>query len=175
MLIDKISPRNKEDVNVIIEISMNSGPVKYELDKNSGALFVDRFMQTSMFYPCNYGFVPNTLALDGDPIDVFVMSNFPIMPSSVVPVRPVAALIMKDEAGMDEKIISVPTNKVDLSFSQIQDQGDLGEDFKQKIVHFLSHYKDLENGKWVQIQDWKNKNFANQLIDEGIERLRKNI
>jgi len=172
MQINKISSGNlPEELNVIIEIPMNDNPVKYELDKDSGAIFVDRFMQCAMFYPCNYGFIPHTLSGDGDPIDVLVVSNYPVVPGSVIRSRPVGVLMMEDESGMDEKIIAVPINKVDISFSNINDIGDLSDLFKLKIKHFFEHYKDLEEGKWVKVLGWEDIKTAKRLIEEGVRRM----
>jgi inorganic pyrophosphatase len=172
MQIDKISSGNlPEELNVIIEIPMNDNPVKYELDKDSGAIFVDRFVQCAMFYPCNYGFIPHTLSGDGDPVDVLVLSNYPVVPGAIIKCRPVGVLMMEDESGMDEKIIAVPVNKVDLSFSNIKDISDLSELFKLRVQHFFEHYKDLEKGKWVKVLGWKDMQTAKKLIEEGVKRL----
>jgi inorganic pyrophosphatase len=171
MLIDKIAAQNSQDeINVIIEIPMNAPPVKYEFDKDSGAIFVDRFIQTSMFYPCNYGFVPHTLSGDGDPVDVLVISNYPVIPGSVIRARPVAVLMMEDESGVDEKIIAVPVSKLDPSFSTVQDLEDLNPVLKQRISHFFEHYKDLEKGKWVKVTGFEGMQKARTLIKEGIDR-----
>ncbi|WP_316353872.1 inorganic diphosphatase [Candidatus Trichorickettsia mobilis] len=171
MLIDKIAAQNSQDeINVIIEIPMNAPPVKYEFDKDSGAIFVDRFIQTSMFYPCNYGFVPHTLSGDGDPVDVLVISNYPVIPGSVIRARPIAVLMMEDESGVDEKIIAVPVSKLDSSFNAVQDLEDLNPILKQKISHFFEHYKDLEKGKWVKVTGFEGAQKAMALIKEGIVR-----
>lgn len=171
MLIEKIPARPAAgEINVIVEIPMNDKPIKYEFDKASGALFVDRFMHTAMFYPCNYGFVPNTLSGDGDPVDVLVVSNHPVLPGCVIRVRPVAVMMMEDEGGMDEKIIAVPVSKLDISFDKIQDLKDLNPLLVQRITHFFENYKDLEQGKWVKIIGWEGAEKANSLIAEGISR-----
>ncbi|WPY00244.1 Inorganic pyrophosphatase [Candidatus Trichorickettsia mobilis] len=171
MLIDKIAAQNSQgEINVIIEIPMNAPPVKYEFDKDSGAIFVDRFIQTSMFYPCNYGFVPHTLSGDGDPVDVLVISNYPVIPGSVIRARPVAVLMMEDESGIDEKIIAVPVSKLDPSFSTVQDLEDLNSVLKQRISHFFEHYKDLEKGKWVKVTGFEGAQKARTLIKEGVDR-----
>ncbi len=158
-------------VNVIIEVSMNSSdPVKYEMDKDSGAIFVDRFIATPMYYPCNYGFVPHTLSEDGDPCDVLVVSDFPVIPGCVIPVKPVGVLIMEDEKGMDEKILAVPAKKLNSQFENIQDYQELPESLINKIKHFFEHYKDLEKGKWVKVKSFEGAAKARALIAEGIER-----
>jgi len=171
MLIEKIKAEaGTGEINVIIEISMNSDPVKYEVDKESGAMFVDRFMQTSMFYPCNYGFIPHTLSKDGDPVDVLVASHYPVISGCVIRSRPIGVLMMEDESGMDEKIIAVPVSKLDVTFDLIKDINDLCPMLKKRIVHFFEHYKDLEKGKWVKIIDWGDAKKAQELIKEGLER-----
>lgn len=172
MNIEKISlgKNAPEEVNVIIEIPMNSDPVKYEFDKESGAIFVDRFMQTSMSYPCNYGFIPHTLSDDGDPIDVMVISHYPVIPGAVIKCRPIGVLIMEDESGQDEKVIAVPTNKLDVTFSHINSIDDIEEMLKKRITHFFEHYKDLEKGKWVKVQGFEDANKAKELINEAIKR-----
>jgi inorganic pyrophosphatase len=171
MQIDKVPTGEiPNEFNVIIEISMNDGPVKYELDKASGALFVDRFMQVSMSYPCNYGFIPHTLSGDGDPVDVLVISNYPIVPGAIVKCRPVGVLTMEDESGLDEKIIAVPIFKVDISFDNVRGIADIASIIKQRIEHFFEHYKDLEKDKWVKILAWGDVALAKKLIDEGANR-----
>lgn len=140
-----------EDINVIIEIPANSDPVKYEVDKETGALFVDRFMNTAMFYPCNYGYVPKTLSDDGDPVDVLVMSPYALISGSVVQCRPVGMLKMTDESGEDAKIIAVPHDKM---YDDVNDINDVPERLKSQISHFFEHYKDLEENKWVKIEGW---------------------
>ena len=171
MFIDKIPAKAKDKVyNVIIEIAMNDKPVKYEFDKESGAIMVDRFMQVAMSYPCNYGFIPHSLSLDGDPADVLVMAQYPIIPGAVIQVRPVGVLVMEDESGKDEKILAVPTNKIDITFSDIQDIDDVPEMIKDKINHFFNYYKKLEKDKWVKIVGWENAQKAIDLIEEAIVR-----
>jgi len=150
---------------------MNDNPVKYEIDKESGAIFVDRFIQVAMFYPCNYGFIPHTLSGDGDPVDVLVLSNYPVIPGAVMKCRPVGVLMMEDESGVDEKIIAVPIDKVDISFSNVKDINDVNNDVKLRIKHFFEHYKDLEKGKWVKILGWEDIKKAKSLIEEGVKRL----
>ncbi|NDA90645.1 MAG: inorganic diphosphatase [Alphaproteobacteria bacterium] len=171
MQIDKItSEKIPDEFKVIIEIPMNDNPVKYELDKESGAIFVDRFMQVSMFYPCNYGFIPNTLSGDRDPVDVLVLSNYPIIPSAIVKCRPIGVLMMEDESGLDEKIIAVPVSKVDISFDNIQNITDVSGIVKNRIKHFFEHYKDLDKDKWVKVLEWADIEIAKKLIEEGVKR-----
>ena len=172
MQIDKIiAGKIPDEINVVIEIPMNDNPVKYEIDKESGAIFVDRFIQVAMFYPCNYGFIPHTLSGDGDPVDVLVLSNYPVIPGAVMKCRPVGVLMMEDESGVDEKIIAVPIDKVDISFSNVKDINDVNNDVKLRIKHFFEHYKDLEKGKWVKILGWEDIKKAKSLIEEGVKRL----
>ncbi|MES2215082.1 MAG: inorganic diphosphatase [Pseudomonadota bacterium] len=175
MDVNKIS-RGKncpEEVNVIIEIPMNSDPVKYEFDKDSGAIFVDRFMQSAMHYPCNYGFVPHTLSDDGDPVDVMVIAHYPVVPGAVIACRPIGVLIMEDESGQDEKIIAVPVAKLDVTFADIKAMEDIDPMLKARIVHFFEHYKDLEKGKWVKVTGWADAAKAKSLISEAVERAEK--
>ncbi|MBP9792353.1 MAG: inorganic diphosphatase [Rickettsiales bacterium] len=159
-----------KEVNVIIEIAGNSDPVKYEICKDSGALFVDRFVQTSMHYPCNYGFIPHTLSEDGDPTDVLVIVDMPLVPGCVIPVRPIGVLLMEDESGLDEKILAVPTKKSHPLYKNIESYKDLEEITIEKIEHFFRNYKALEKDKWVKIIGWDDKNKAQELITEAIER-----
>ena len=160
-------------VNVIIEVPMNADPVKYEMDKDSGAIFVDRFIATPMYYPCNYGFIPHTLSDDGDPCDVLVVSDFPIVPGAVVLAKPVGVLIMEDEKGMDEKIIAVPGSKLNSQFEAAESIEELPQSLVNKIKHFFEHYKDLEKGKWVKVKGFEGADKARALIKEGIERAAK--
>ena len=139
------------DINVVIEIPQGGEPVKYELDKASGAMFVDRFLHTAMFYPGNYGFIPNTLSGDGDPCDVLVVGQVPVVPGAVIRCRPIGALLMKDEAGPDEKIVAVPVDKLHPFYSGVASYKDLPPILTDQIAHFFQHYKDLEKGKWVTI------------------------
>lgn len=157
------------DVNVIIEVPAGTEPVKYELDKESGALFVDRIMHTSMRYPCNYGFIPHTLADDGDPVDVILANHTPIMPGAVVRCRPLGVLVMEDEAGMDEKLLMVPVDKLHPFHREVQSYEELPNIFLDQISHFFEHYKDLEAGKWVKIKGWESAEKAAALIEEGIK------
>jgi inorganic pyrophosphatase len=158
------------DLNAVIEIPLGGVPVKYEFDKSSGALFVDRFLHTAMFYPGNYGFIPHTLSADGDPCDVIVVSQVPVVPGAVIRCRPVGALIMEDEAGADEKIIAVPVDKLHPFYSGIRDYTDLPSIMCEQIGHFFQHYKDLEKGKWVTIVRWQDAAGAERLVMEAIER-----
>jgi len=160
-----------EIVNVIIEIPQGGAPIKYEVDKDSGALVVDRLMSTAMFYPANYGFVPHTLSGDGDPCDVLVVTHTPIISGAVVACRPIGVLLMKDESGQDEKIIAVPLDKISPFTAHVQSCADLPPVLVQQIEHFFSHYKDLEKGKWVEIIRWGDAAEARDLIREGIQRL----
>ena len=172
MFIDKI-PAGKnipEEINVIIEIPMNHDPIKYEIDKDSAAIFVDRFMQTSMRYPCNYGFVPHTLSEDGDPIDVLVISHYPVIPGSVIRSRPVGVLLMEDESGQDEKIIAVPVSKLDITFDNVKSIENIDEMLIKRITHFFEHYKDLDKGKWVKVQGWAGVDKAKELIMDAVKR-----
>lgn len=171
MDISKIPAGKKapDEVNVIIENTMGAVPVKYELDKDSGALFVDRFVHTAMFYPGNYGFVPQTLGGDGDPVDVLVLGDLPIIPGAVIPARPVGVLMMEDDGGQDEKIVAVPTTKMHPSFEAVQDVTDIPESKREQIEHFFTHYKDLEKGKWSKTLGWENAAKAKELLAEGMK------
>ncbi|MEZ5814817.1 MAG: inorganic diphosphatase [Alphaproteobacteria bacterium] len=160
-------------VNAIIENPLGGVPVKYELDKASGAMMVDRFLHTSMSYPGNYGFIPHTLSGDGDPVDILAVGRTPVMPGAVMPVRPVGVLLMEDEAGMDEKIIGVPAPQVHPFHDKIQEYSDLPEIVQLQIQHFFEHYKDLEKGKWVKTVRWGGRAEAHSLIVEGIDRAKK--
>jgi inorganic pyrophosphatase len=166
MKVDKIplGKNSPNDVNVIIEVPANSNPVKYEFDKDSGAIIVDRFIPVNMSYPANYGFIPHTLADDGDPLDALVLTRFPLIPGSVINSRPIGVLIMEDEKGMDEKIISVPNDKVDPFYKNIKDIKDLDEILLLQIKHFFERYKDLEPGKWVKVKEFKDSKVAKELI-----------
>ncbi|RVU85831.1 inorganic diphosphatase [Leucothrix sargassi] len=175
MNIDKLSvgkdvPNN---VNVIIEIPANASPVKYEVDKDSGALMVDRFMTAPMFYPANYGFVPHTLADDGDPIDVLVVTPEPLVHGCVIPARPVGVLNMSDEGGGDVKIVAVPAGKLSTEYNDIENYTDLPALLLQQIEHFFEHYKQLEKGKWVKIDDWADAAAARQAIQESVDAFNK--
>jgi inorganic pyrophosphatase len=161
-----------EDVNVVIEVPIGGEPIKYEIDKEAGALVVDRFLYTSMRYPGNYGFIPHTLSDDGDPCDVIVANTRAIIPGAIMSVRPVGVLIMNDEAGGDEKIIAVPSAKLTRRYESVHNVTDLPEITLHQIEHFFEHYKDLEPGKWVKIVRWGDADEARRLILEGIERAR---
>lgn len=158
------------DVNVVIEIPLRGEPVKYEVDKDSGAMFVDRFMHTAMYYPCNYGFIPHTLSGDGDPVDVCVVGKHSLIPGCVVRVRPVGVLFMEDEGGKDEKLIAVPVDKLGPFHSAVKSYKDLPEIITHQIAHFFEHYKDLEKGKWVKVLGWGEAEEAAKMIEEGIAR-----
>ena len=159
-----------KDVNVVIEIPAGGLPVKYEMDKKSGALFVDRFLHTAMFYPGNYGFIPHSLSEDGDPIDALVISAVPVIPGAVVRCRPVGALIMTDQAGADEKLITVPTDDLHPFYHGVQSHKDLPDILLKQIEHFFQHYKDLEPKKWTRIGDWVDTAAAEKLIMDAIAR-----
>ena len=161
------------DFNVIIEIPAHADPIKFEVDKATGALFVDRFVQTSMHYPCNYGYIPHTLSDDGDPTDVLVITPFALIPGVVVRCRPIGMLKMTDEAGGDEKILAVPTPKLTQRYAHVKNYTDLPEITWRQIEHFFSHYKDLEPGKWVKFAGWGDADEAKRLIVEAIERARQ--
>ncbi|MFZ9988873.1 MAG: inorganic diphosphatase, partial [Burkholderiaceae bacterium] len=154
--------------NVVIEIPMNADPVKYEVDKSTGAIFVDRFMSTSMHYPTNYGYVPQTLSGDGDPVDVLVITPVPLIPGVVVLCRPIGILKMEDEAGIDGKVLAVPINKILSIYTQWQKPEDLNPMRLKTISHFFEHYKDLEEGKWVKILGWEGPDAARQEVAEGV-------
>ncbi|WP_425410653.1 inorganic diphosphatase [Hyphococcus sp.] len=158
-----------KDVNVVIEVPLGGEPIKYEIDKPSGAMFVDRFLYTATRYPCNYGFIPQTLADDGDPVDVMVYGNRPLVPGAVVGARPVGVLLMEDEAGLDEKILAVPSARLTRYYSKIDSYTDLPDILIERISHFFGHYKDLEPDKWVKVVGWRDKDEAEALILKGIE------
>lgn len=162
-----------DDIYVVIEIPANATPIKYEVDKESSALFVDRFMATAMFYPCNYGYINNTLSLDGDPVDVLVPAPYPLQPGSVIRCRPVGVLKMTDESGEDAKLVAVPHSKLTKQYDHIQDVNDLPELLRGQICHFFEHYKDLEPGKWVKIAGWENAQAAKAEILASFARAAK--
>ena len=161
------------DVNVIVEVPIGGEPIKYELDKASGTMFVDRMLYTSMHYPGNYGFIPHTLSADGDPIDVLIANSRPIISGAVCNCRPVGVLYMNDEAGGDEKIIAVPSDKVSPIYRKIMNYSDLPEMMLSRIAHFYHHYKDLEQGKWVKIDRWGEASEARSLIEAAINAARE--
>lgn len=158
------------DVNVVIEVPIGGEPIKYELDKLSGALVVDRFLYTPMRYPGNYGFVPHTLSEDGDPIDVVVANTRPIVPGAIINVRPVGVLKMEDDGGGDEKIVAVPATKLTQRYSHVSNYTDLPDILCRQIEHFFSHYKDLEPGKWVKLLGWGSADEARDLIRAAMNR-----
>ena len=170
MSLDKVTPGSDapHEFNVIIEIPMNADPVKYEVDKASGAIFVDRFMSTSMHYPTNYGYVPKTISGDGDPVDVLVITPVPLIPGVVVTCRAIGILKMEDEAGEDGKILAVPTDRILSIYTQWQKPEDLNPMRLKTIAHFFEHYKDLEVGKWVKIVGWEGPESAKQEIVDGM-------
>lgn len=162
-----------EDIYVIIEISSHSNPIKYEFNKKLNLLFVDRFIPTPMFYPCNYGFINQTLSNDGDPLDALVHSPYPILPGSVIRCKPIGVLNMHDESGEDHKIITIPHPKTCLEYSSIEDIQDLPSILKKQIIHFFEHYKNLENNKWVKIIGWKNEKIAKEIILSACHNFKK--
>jgi inorganic pyrophosphatase len=161
------------DIYVAIEIPANSSPIKYEIDKDMGAVLVDRFMATPMFYPANYGFIPNTLADDGDPLDVLVVTPYPVQPGAVIRCRPVGMLNMEDEAGGDEKLVAVPHDKLTTMYKDIKDVEDLPQLLKDQIQHFFENYKDLEKGKWVKIIGWEDAASARASIEKSVAAFKK--
>jgi inorganic pyrophosphatase len=175
MSLDNVTPGSNvpEAFNVIIEIPMNADPIKYEVDKETGAIFVDRFMSTAMHYPTNYGYVPKTISGDGDPVDVLVITPVPLIPGVVVPCRAIGILKMQDEAGEDGKVLAVPTDKILSIYTQWQKPEDLNPMRLKTIAHFFEHYKDLEPGKWVKVQGWEGAESAKQEIMDGIANYKK--
>lgn len=159
-----------EDIYVIIEIPSNSNPIKYEVNKKFNTMFVDRFMSTAMFYPCNYGYINNTLSMDGDPIDALVPTPYPLNTGSVIRCRPIGMLHMTDESGKDLKIIAVPHHKLTKEYDNIKDIGDLPELLRAQISHFFEHYKDLEKEKWIKINHWDNASAAKNEIMSSYKR-----
>jgi inorganic pyrophosphatase len=177
MSLDNVTPgANVPDAfNVIIEIPMNADPIKYEVDKASGAMFVDRFMTTAMHYPTNYGYVPKTLSGDGDPVDVLVITPYPLYPGVVVPCRPIGILMMEDEAGVDGKVLAVPTDKILPMYTHWQKIEDVNKMRLNAIAHFFEHYKDLEKNKWVKILGWEGLDSAKKEIMDGIANYNKSL
>jgi inorganic pyrophosphatase len=161
-----------EDVNVIVEVEIGGEPIKYELDKEAGTLYVDRFLYTPMRYPGNYGFVPHTLSDDGDPIDVLVANTRPIVPGAVINVRPIGVLRMEDESGGDEKILAVPSDRLTQRYTHVRNHTDMPQITLDQIQHFFEHYKDLEPGKWVKVLGWGDAAEARLLITDAIARYR---
>jgi len=163
-----------DDVNVIIEIPANAAPIKYEHDKSSGAIYVDRLMGTSMSYPLNYGYVPHTVSGDGDPVDVLVATPFPLLPGVVVRCRPIGLLRMEDEAGIDAKVLAVPVHKLTVLYDDVKNYTDMPLLLINQVAHFFQHYKDLEQGKWVKIVGWEGHEAARKEIMDGITSYLKN-
>ncbi len=166
----KIGKNPPHEVNVVIEVPIGGEPIKYELDKEAGTLFVDRFLYTPMRYPGNYGFIPHTLSGDGDPCDVLIANTRPIIPGAVISVRPVGVLLMEDEGGEDEKIIAVPGPKLTKRYDNVKNYTDLPDISLKQIEHFITHYKDLEPNKWVKIIRWGDVEEAHRLVSEAIAR-----
>jgi inorganic pyrophosphatase len=175
MSLDRVSAGRDlpNDCNVVIEIPMRADPIKYEVDKETGAVFVDRFMSTAMHYPCNYGYIPQTLSDDGDPCDVLVLSPYPLITGVVVRCRPIGMLKMQDEAGGDSKILAVPIDKLSSLYRDIKSPRDLPSITTQQIAHFFEHYKDLEPGKWVRVASWTEADEAKQEILTSVTRYSK--
>jgi inorganic pyrophosphatase len=161
------------EINVIIEIPSHSDPVKYEVDKETGAMFVDRFMSTAMHYPCNYGYVPHTLSKDGDPVDVLVVTPVPLIAGSVIACRPVGVLKMTDESGDDAKVLAVPIDKLCKSFRKASDVNDIQPMLLEQIAHFFEHYKDLDEGKWVRVEGWGGVEEAKEEIMASVAMYRE--
>ena len=172
MNLDRVSSGKNlpDDINVIIEIPSHSDPVKYEVDKETGAMFVDRFMNTAMHYPCNYGYIPHTLSEDGDPVDVLVVTPVPLISGSVIRCRPLGLLRMTDEAGPDSKILAVPIDKLCSLYRQMQKPEDMPPLLLAQIAHFFEHYKDLEPNKWVKVEGWENGSAAKTEVLAGVSR-----
>ncbi len=172
MNLDRVKPGNNvpDEINVIIEIPSHADPVKYEVDKETGAMFVDRFMNTAMHYPCNYGYVPHTLSDDGDPVDVLVVTPVPLISGSVIRCRPVGILEMEDEAGLDAKILAVPIDKICVMYRHASEPDDMPIVLLKQISHFFEHYKDLEPNKWVKIKGWGGSETAKKEINESVKR-----
>jgi inorganic pyrophosphatase len=166
----KIGENPPFDINVIVEIPLRGDPIKYEVDKKSGALFVDRFLHTAMFYPVNYGFLPHTMSEDGDPADVMVVGRTPVAVGAVLRSRPIGVLLMEDESGMDEKILAVPHPKLHPFYNDVETYKDLPKIMLDQIEHFFTHYKDLEPNKWVKVIGWGDQNEAARIIEEAIAR-----
>ena len=174
MDITKIPPGTNppEDINVLIEVPLRSDPVKYEFEKKSGAIFVDRYLYTSMFYPANYGFIPNTLYDDGDPVDVLLVGRMPLVPGCVVPSRPIGVLELEDDGGHDEKLLAVPVSKVSSIYDNVRNYNDLQEIELQQIQHFFEHYKDLEPNKWTRVGSWLDVTEAKAIVAKSINQFK---
>jgi inorganic pyrophosphatase len=171
MNLDRVSSGKDvpNDINVIIEIPANSEPVKYEVDKETGAMFVDRFMSTAMHYPCNYGYIPHTLSDDGDPVDVLVATPYPLISGSVVRCRPVGVLKMTDESGDDAKVLAVPVSKLCTSYAEVKGPDDMPKLLLDQVAHFFEHYKDLDEGKWVRVEGWEGVEAAKEEILSSVK------
>ncbi|MDQ8039192.1 MAG: inorganic diphosphatase [Rickettsiella sp.] len=171
----KIGPGKEtpNEINVVIEIPSHSDPIKYEVDKETGALCVDRFLGTAMYYPCNYGYVPQTLSEDGDPVDVLVVAPFPLLIGSVIRCRPIGMLKMEDESGIDAKILAVPIDKLSTLYRKIETWVDLPIELTESIQHFFEHYKDLEKGKWVKVEGWQDVETAKNEIRHSIAKYKE--
>ncbi|MCU7873311.1 MAG: inorganic diphosphatase [Candidatus Thiodiazotropha sp. (ex Lucinoma borealis)] len=171
MNLDRVSSGNNipDEINVIIEIPANADPVKYEVDKETGAMFVDRILRTAMHYPANYGYIPHTLSDDGDPCDVIVPTAFPLIPGSVIRCRPIAVLKMTDESGDDAKVVAVPVDSVSSRWTQVRTEHDMPEELMERIAHFFEHYKDLDEGKWVRVQGWEGTEAAKQEVRNSVQ------
>ena len=172
MNLDRVNPGNNlpDEFNVIIEIPAHSDPVKYEVDKETGAMFVDRFLNTAMHYPCNYGYIPHTLSLDGDPVDVLVPTPSPLISGSVIQCRPVGVLMMTDESGVDAKILAMPNDKLCSIYHKVLDIGDVRPDLVSQISHFFENYKGNDEDKWVKVDGWQDKQAAKDEVTESIKR-----
>ncbi|MCU7813925.1 MAG: inorganic diphosphatase [Candidatus Thiodiazotropha sp. (ex Rostrolucina anterorostrata)] len=171
MNLDRVSSGNNipDEINVIIEIPANADPVKYEVDKETGAMFVDRILRTAMHYPANYGYIPHTLSDDGDPCDVIVPTAFPLIPGSVIRCRPIAVLKMTDESGDDAKVVAVPVDSVSSRWTHVQSEHDMPVELMERIAHFFEHYKDLDEGKWVRVQGWEGTEAAKQEVCNSVQ------
>ncbi|MCU7944545.1 MAG: inorganic diphosphatase [Candidatus Thiodiazotropha sp. (ex Cardiolucina cf. quadrata)] len=171
MNLDRVSSGKNipDEINVIIEIPSNADPVKYEVDKETGAMFVDRILRTAMHYPANYGYIPHTLSDDGDPCDVMVPTAFPLIPGSVIRCRPVAVLKMTDESGDDAKVIAVPADDVSSRWRHVKSADDMPEELMERIAHFFEHYKDLDEGKWVRVKGWEGAEAAKDEVSNSVQ------
>ncbi|MCG8060943.1 MAG: inorganic diphosphatase [Candidatus Thiodiazotropha endolucinida] len=171
MNLDRVASGNNipDEINVIIEIPSNADPVKYEVDKETGAMFVDRILRTAMHYPANYGYIPHTLSDDGDPCDVMVPTAFPLIPASVIRCRPVAVLKMTDESGDDAKVIAVPADDVSSRWRHVKSADDMPEELMERIAHFFEHYKDLDEGKWVRVKGWEGAEAAKEEVSNSVQ------
>ncbi|MES9814264.1 MAG: inorganic diphosphatase [Candidatus Thiodiazotropha sp.] len=171
MNLDRVSSGKNipDEINVIIEIPSNADPVKYEVDKETGAMFVDRILRTAMHYPANYGYIPHTLSDDGDPCDVMVPTAFPLIPGSVIRCRPVAVLKMTDESGDDAKVVAVPADDVSSRWRHVRSADDMPEELMERIAHFFEHYKDLDEGKWVRVKGWEGVEAAKQEVRNSVQ------